>query len=177
MAMELRPYQKEAVERVEAEWASGNTKTLIVMATGLGKTVTFAAITAAEVSSGSRVLILAHRGELLEQAADKIYKTTGLRCAVEKAEQSSLGSFFRVTVGSVQSLQRSPAWKNFLKTTIRQSSSTKPTTRSLTDIKRSSNTSMVLSCWVSQRHPTEATCEILARCLTAVLSNTASTRV
>lgn len=113
MAMELRPYQKEAVERVEAEWASGNTKTLIVMATGLGKTVTFAAITAAEVSSGSRVLILAHRGELLEQAADKIYKTTGLRCAVEKAEQSSLGSFFRVTVGSVQSLQRESRLEKF----------------------------------------------------------------
>ena len=35
---------------------------------------------------GGRVLILAHRGELLEQAADKLFKTTGLMCALEKAE-------------------------------------------------------------------------------------------
>jgi superfamily II DNA or RNA helicase len=52
------------------------------------------------------VLILAHRGELLEQAQDKLYRSTGLRSAVEKAEDSSLGSWFRVTVGSVQTLMR-----------------------------------------------------------------------
>lgn len=55
---------------------------------------------------GNRVLILAHRGELLEQASDKIAKATGLGCAVEKAEESCLGSWFRVTVGSVQTLMR-----------------------------------------------------------------------
>jgi superfamily II DNA or RNA helicase len=58
------------------------------------------------VREGKRVLILAHRGELLEQAADKINRSTGLCCSVEKAEQSCIGSWFRVTVGSVQSLQR-----------------------------------------------------------------------
>ena len=55
---------------------------------------------------GDRVLILAHRGELLEQAADKLAKATGLRCATEKAEESCLRSWFRVTVGSVQTLMR-----------------------------------------------------------------------
>ena len=55
---------------------------------------------------GKRVLILAHRGELLEQASDKIAKTTGLRCAMEKAEATCLGSWYRITVGSVQSMQR-----------------------------------------------------------------------
>jgi len=58
------------------------------------------------VRQGDRVLILAHRGELLDQAADKLKKTTGMGCAVEKAEESCLGSWFRVTVGSVQSLMR-----------------------------------------------------------------------
>ena len=52
------------------------------------------------------MLILAHRGELLEQAADKIKKSTGLGCSVEKAEQTCIGSWFRVTVGSVQTLMR-----------------------------------------------------------------------
>lgn len=58
------------------------------------------------VDEGKRVLILAHRGELLQQAADKLANATGLGCAVEKAEQTSLGSWFRVTVGSVQTLMR-----------------------------------------------------------------------
>ena len=40
-----------------------------------GKTIVFAAITEECVRKGERVLILAHRGELLEQAADKIKKS------------------------------------------------------------------------------------------------------
>jgi superfamily II DNA or RNA helicase len=59
------------------------------------------------------VLILAHRGELLEQAADKIGKATGLGCATEKAEETCLGSWFRVVVGSVQSLTREKRLKQF----------------------------------------------------------------
>lgn len=49
---------------------------------------------------------MAHRSELLEQAADKIHQSTGLGCAVEKAEESCKGSWFRVVVGSVQTLMR-----------------------------------------------------------------------
>ena len=71
-----------------------------------GKTIVFAKITEDEVRSGSRVLILAHRGELLQQAADKLERTCGLKCAVEKAEQTCLGEWYRVTVGSVQTLMR-----------------------------------------------------------------------
>jgi superfamily II DNA or RNA helicase len=56
---------------------------------------------------------MAHRAELLEQAADKIKKSTGLVCAVEKAEQSCLGSWFRIVVGSVQSLTREKRLKQF----------------------------------------------------------------
>ena len=67
------------------------------------------------VRKGKRVLILAHRGELLQQAADKIRKTTGLVCSVEKAEQTCLGSWYNVTVGSVQSLQRESRLEKFRK--------------------------------------------------------------
>ena len=56
--------------------------------------------------SGRRCLILAHRGELLDQAADKLLQATGLRCSVEKAEETCLDSWYRVTVGSIQSLMR-----------------------------------------------------------------------
>lgn len=104
--MALRPYQQAAADAIFGQWQSGVNKTLLVLPTGTGKTVVFASITENCVKNGDRVLILAHRGELLQQAADKLLKFTGLRCAVEKAEESCLGSWYRVAVGSVQSLQR-----------------------------------------------------------------------
>lgn len=111
----LRPYQDEARSAIHTAWGNEQQKTLLVLPTGCGKTVVFAKITEDEVRKGNRVLILAHRGELLEQAADKIHKTTGLMCAKEKAEESCLGSFFRVVVGSVQSLQREKRLNEFPK--------------------------------------------------------------
>lgn len=107
--MELRPYQQEARTAVESEWEQGNDRTLLVLPTGCGKTIVFAKISEDRVRQGDRVLILAHRGELLDQAADKIKTATGLICSTEKAEQSCLDSqsqWFRITVGSVQSLMR-----------------------------------------------------------------------
>ena len=106
MAMELRPYQEEARRSVEDQWLAGTRRTLLVLPTGTGKTIVFAKITEDMVRQGSHVLILAHRGELLNQAADKIKKATGLGCSVEKAEETCEGSWYSVTVGSVQSMQR-----------------------------------------------------------------------
>lgn len=110
--MELRPYQQEAKDSIFEQWESVD-KTLLVLPTGCGKTIVFAKVAEECVRRGKRVLIMAHRGELLEQASDKIYKTTGLRCAVEKAEETCLGSWFRITVGSVQSLQRDKRLSRF----------------------------------------------------------------
>lgn len=104
-AMKLRPYQEKAKERIFEEWNAVK-RTLLVLPTGCGKTIVVAKVTEECVKRGDRVLILAHRGELLEQAADKIYKATGLRSAVEKAEETCIGEWYRVVVGSVQTLQR-----------------------------------------------------------------------
>ena len=104
--MDFRPYQTEARNAVLSEWQRGHARTLLVLPTGTGKTIVFSAVIADRVAAGERVLVLAHRGELLEQAADKLQKSTGLMCAVEKAEESCLDSWFRVVVGSVQSLMR-----------------------------------------------------------------------
>lgn len=111
--MELRPYQQEAKQAVFAQWDNGTRRTLLVLPTGCGKTIVFAKITEECVRKGHRVLILAHRGELLEQAADKIKKATGMGCAVEKAESTCIGSWYRITVGSVQSLMREKRLKQF----------------------------------------------------------------
>jgi superfamily II DNA or RNA helicase len=104
--MELRLYQSAAKEAIQGQWASGIQKTLLVLPTGTGKTIVFSKLAEDCVRDGERVLILAHRGELLDQAADKMAQATGLGCAVEKAEASCLNSWYRVVVGSVQTLMR-----------------------------------------------------------------------
>ena len=104
MTMTLRPYQEEARDAILREWSEGRKRTLLVLPTGCGKTVCFASVVKEQVDRGGRALIMAHRGELLDQAADKVKQVTGLECAYEKAGSSSLGSWFPVTVGSVQSL-------------------------------------------------------------------------
>ncbi len=67
---ELRPYQIEAVAAAEAHWASGAPlDPMLVMATGTGKTKTARALIAATLGQGGRVVVLAHREELLLQFA------------------------------------------------------------------------------------------------------------
>ena len=63
--MELRPYQAAAKNAIFAEWDKGTQRTLLVLPTGCGKTIVFAKVTEDCVRKGKRVLILAHRGELL----------------------------------------------------------------------------------------------------------------
>ena len=101
---ELRPYQAEAKRAILSAWDEGYRKTLLVLPTGCGKTVVFSSVTENQVNKGHRVLIMAHRGELLDQAADKLKEASGLDSVLEKTESTSLGSFLPVTVGSVQSL-------------------------------------------------------------------------
>ena len=111
--MELRPYQEQAKAAVFEEWQAGKQKTLLVLPTGTGKTIVFAKISEECVREGERVLVLAHRGELLQQAADKILTACGLACAVEKAEETSLNSWARITVGSIQTLMRESRLERF----------------------------------------------------------------
>lgn len=100
--MELRPYQAEAKEAIYKEWGDKD-KTLLVLPTGCGKTVVFADI-ARERTRKGRVLILAHREELLSQASDKIKTLSGMDCALEKAESTCIDDPALITVGSVQTL-------------------------------------------------------------------------
>lgn len=102
----LRPYQQTALNNIFSEWYDEQRrKTLLVLATGLGKTIVFCKVAERCVKENKRVLILAHRGELLDQASDKLLKTTGLKTSLEKAESSCLDNPMMVTVGSVQTLQ------------------------------------------------------------------------
>lgn len=103
--MRLRPYQKKAVAGIVEQFAAAQS-TLLVMATGLGKTVIFADLIRKYVERG-RVMVLAHRDELIRQAADKIRAVAGEWCDIEKAEQwADMSDRFdgptRVIVSSIQ---------------------------------------------------------------------------
>jgi len=111
--MKLRPYQEQSKEAIFAEWDKGIKRTLLVLPTGTGKTIVFSKLIEDCVRGGERVLVLAHRGELLDQAADKLSQSTGLACVTEKAEETCIGSWYRVVVGSVQTLMREKRLKQF----------------------------------------------------------------
>lgn len=98
----LRPYQVDALAAIDAQFASGIRRTLAVLATGLGKTVLFAEWARRRVALGRRVIVLAHRTELLEQAQRKL-RDVGLDAAIEQAEKRAGRA--SVVVASVQTLR------------------------------------------------------------------------
>lgn len=103
--MKLRPYQQHAVDNAINELAT-NKSTLVVMATGLGKSIVFARMCEHFIQTG-RVMVIAHREELIRQAAAKIKAVTGYQPSVEMAcEWSDEGGFNKpkIVVSSVQTL-------------------------------------------------------------------------
>lgn len=103
--MQLREYQVESKQAVFDQWGAGVKSTLLILPTGCGKTIVFSSIIETLVNNWKRVLVLAHRSELLDQARDKLYKMTGIKCSLEKAGSTCLNEYYPVTVGSVQTLQ------------------------------------------------------------------------
>ena len=114
--MSLRKYQQECRDAVLSEWyEKEHLRTLGVLPTAAGKTVIAASIIEEVQNRSNHILFLAHRGELLDQAKDKIYKFTGIESAIEKADQTSIGSGKKVVVASIQSLSRESRLNKFSK--------------------------------------------------------------
>jgi superfamily II DNA or RNA helicase len=65
----LRPYQRDAVDRVRLAFMAGHRSVLFVLPTGGGKTVVFSHIAQQAAARGNRIAVLVHRAELLEQAS------------------------------------------------------------------------------------------------------------
>ena len=68
----LRPYQAEGTNQLRIAYGSGKRALLFVMGCGGGKTVCFAFITHGAAAKCKRVLIVAHRRELIRQASRKL---------------------------------------------------------------------------------------------------------
>lgn len=102
----LRPYQDECVTSIMAELREGR-RTLAVMPTGTGKTVCFGAV-AAEWQTG-RVLVMAHRDELIRQAQDKVGSIVGETPEIEMGDDYAMDRGMlqsHVVVTSVQTMCR-----------------------------------------------------------------------
>lgn len=99
----LRPYQAEAIDAC-LEALRSTQRVLVCMPTGCGKTVTFAEIAARYAQAGHRVCVLAHRKELLDQAAGKLRAASGIEPAIEQAERAEATDDSLLVVASVQSM-------------------------------------------------------------------------
>jgi superfamily II DNA or RNA helicase len=102
MTIKLRPYQSDAVAAVFGSWQAGYHAPLIVIPTGGGKTVVFGAVAG---RTHGRVLVLAHRRELITQATDKIELVTGIRPGIDMGDLRAKASD-RIVVSTVQGLAR-----------------------------------------------------------------------
>ena len=110
---QLRPYQQRAADAVRESWDAYD-RVLVCSPTGTGKTriavsliAEWDAVLSQRYGRPGRVLWLAHRDELIQQAAGEIEEATGVEPGIEKAAQTTAGTLLkpRVVAASVQTLQ------------------------------------------------------------------------
>lgn len=104
--LRLREYQQEAADKV-LESFKEHDSALVVLPTGTGKTVLFSRII--EDHDWGRCLVLAHREELIRQAAEKIEAVSGYAPDIEmNVEYADKSMFHRnpVVVSSIQTQSR-----------------------------------------------------------------------
>ena len=101
--MELRPYQNQLANDIRGAFGSGANRPLAVSPTGSGKTVLFSYITSQVLKRGSRVIIVAHRREILDQISATL-KRVGVPHGFIQAGKSA--SIQPAMVASIQTLAR-----------------------------------------------------------------------
>lgn len=108
MALSLRPYQVEALDAIRDGVRRGIRRPLVSLPTGTGKTILFSAMASGALARSRGVLVLAHRDELLAQAADKMRQfdpaLSEVVVGLVKAESDEWDR--PVVVASIQTLSR-----------------------------------------------------------------------
>lgn len=100
----LRQSQASAVEAIRAAYASGKKAPLFVAPCGYGKTVLFSYMAHSAQAKGNTVVILAHRGELIDQISDTLSKFDVDHSFIAAGYQYR--SWIKVQVASAQTLVR-----------------------------------------------------------------------
>jgi superfamily II DNA or RNA helicase len=113
-APSLRPYQVQQLEAICTALDAGTNRVLVNSPTGTGKTVTFAQmlrfpqlaqwLAQLGPGKGARLLVIAHREELLDQAAEKIGRANpGLMISIEQGDRHA-NRYSDVVIASIQTL-------------------------------------------------------------------------
>ena len=100
-----REYQQEWIEDIWDSWSSGKRRVLAQLATGGGKTICFAQISNSFFKKEQQVLVVAHRIELITQAAEKLESIIGepvgiIKCGIAPHPER------KIQVASIQTLAR-----------------------------------------------------------------------
>ena len=102
--IDLRPYQQQLVNEIRGQYQLGRKSVLAVLSTGGGKTYIFSYIAQQASIKGNRVLILAHRAELLDQASRSL-RSMGVAHGLIQAGRS-MDLSHAVQIASVQTVAR-----------------------------------------------------------------------
>lgn len=100
----LRPYQLTAIQALRERFAAGARRLVLCAPTGAGKTIMFCEIIRSANARSRPALVLAHRGELIDQTIGKL-QDLGIDSGVIKAGRRS-DSYLPVQVASIQTLAR-----------------------------------------------------------------------
>lgn len=103
--MQLRPYQQTLVNEVYTVWGESRARVLLQLPTGGGKTSIFSAIASDAIAQGLRVLVIAHRTELISQGAQRLEAIAGCPIGIIQSGYPAL-PLAPIQVGSVQTLTR-----------------------------------------------------------------------
>ena len=105
VAQELRPYQRECIQRIVESYKANRRRVLVSLPTGTGKTVVFASFPRA-LRMKKKMLVLAHRDELLEQAREKLlHVAPDVPVTIEQAQRHA-DPAAQVVIASVPTLGR-----------------------------------------------------------------------
>lgn len=102
--MQLRAYQKDAIDRCRSEFKAGRKRVVLVIPTGGGKTLIGSEVVRLAVARKHRVLWLAHRTELIEQAAVALHRRGIHAGAIAASAAAPIDRTAPVQVASVQTL-------------------------------------------------------------------------
>nr|DAF30617.1 MAG TPA: Type I site specific restriction modification protein [Caudoviricetes sp.] len=116
----MRPYQQDAIDNVYANWAVGKRFVVLVMPTGSGKASVLCEIARIEAARGQRVLITAHRSELISQLSNTLARNElrhniiaahstikySIRLHMEDHGRTYYDPSAKITVASVQSVKQ-----------------------------------------------------------------------
>ena len=106
MTVQLRPYQRQTIDAIKADWNAGFTDVMTTVATGGGKTVIFLQLLDEVLQDGARAMILAHRNELIQQPYDRrgqFWPHRQERAGIVMADRNE--TWAQLVIGTVQTLQ------------------------------------------------------------------------